>query len=409
VNNMYKERWLAEKLKKSLKVSSVLILTGARQTGKTTLLMNEPIFKTYKYFSLDDLDVLAQAQKDPSPIVSSARNIIIDEAQRVPKLLHSIKQAVDSDREKGRRFVLSGSANLLLLKSISETLAGRATYHTLFPFTYSEYHGGQKPEWLLKMFKKIYPQEKEIVSNPPPLTPVLFRGFLPPVLEFKPESSEEISMWWDGYIKTYLERDLRDLTQVASLTDFRAVMQLLALRTASLVDQSGISRDTGISQPTVHRYLNLLEASNLFVRLRPFTKIKSKSITKTPKGYFIDPGLAAHLAGYKDPSAMDEKFKGNLFESLILLNLLCLAEIYGMNVYFWRTKEGKEVDFILEYGRVILPLEVKMSNKVQYADLQNLLYFLRMNPQAVGGIVIYTGSDIQKLASNIFAIPWVML
>jgi predicted AAA+ superfamily ATPase len=159
----------------------------------------------------------------------------------------------------------------------------------------------------------------------------------------------------------------------------------------------------------VHRYLNLLEASNLFVRLRPFTKIKSKSITKTPKGYFIDPGLAAHLAGYKDPSPMDEKFKGNLFESLILLNLLCLAEIYGMNVYFWRTKEGKEVDFILEYGRVILPLEVKMSNKVQYADLQNLLYFLRMNPQAVGGIVIYTGSDIQKLASNIFAIPWVML
>ena len=409
MNNMYKERWLAEKLKKSLKVSSVLILTGARQTGKTTLLMNEPIFKTYKYFSLDDLDVLAQAQKDPSPIVSSARNIIIDEAQRVPKLLHSIKQAVDFDREKERRFVLSGSANLLLLKSISETLAGRATYHTLFPFTYSEYQGRQKPEWLLKMFKKIYPQEKEIVSNPPSLTPVLFRGFLPPVLEFKPESSEEISMWWDGYIKTYLERDLRDLTQVASLTNFRAVMQLLALRTASLVDQSGISRDTGISQPTVHRYLNLLEASNLFVRLRPFTKIKSKSITKTPKGYFIDPGLAAHLAGYRDSSAMDEKFKGNLFESLILLNLLCLAEIYGMNVYFWRTKEGKEVDFILEYGRVILPLEVKMSNKVQYADLQNLLYFLRMNPQAVGGIVIYTGSDIQKLASNIFAIPWVML
>ncbi|MBC7363285.1 MAG: ATP-binding protein [Candidatus Aminicenantes bacterium] len=406
---MYKERWLAEKLKKSLKVSSVLILTGARQTGKTTLLMNEPILKTYKYFSLDDLDVLAQAQKDPSPIISSARNIIIDEAQRVPKLLYAIKQAVDSDRGKGRCFVLSGSANLLLLKNISETLAGRATYHTLFPFTYSEYQGSQKPEWLLKMFKKIYPKEKEKVSTPPSLTPILFRGFLPPVLEFKPESYEEISMWWDGYIKTYLERDLRDLSQVSSLTDFRAVMQLLALRTASLVDQSGISRDTGISQPTVHRYLNLLEASNLFVRLKPFTKIKSKSITKTPKGYFIDPGLAAHLAGHKDPSAIDEKFKGNLFESLVLLNLLCLAEIYGMNVYFWRTKEGKEVDFILEYGRGVLPVEVKMSSKVQYADLQNLLHFLKMNPQAVGGVVIYTGSDIQKLASNIFAIPWVML
>lgn len=404
---MYKKRWLAEKLKKSLKVSRVLILTGARQTGKTTLLKNEPIFKDYKYFSLDDLDILTQAQKDPSPIISSARDIIIDEAQRSPKLLYSIKQVADN--EKGRRFVLSGSANLLLLKSISETLAGRATYHTLFPFTYSEYQGRQKPEWLLNMFKKIYPEEKEIVSNPPALSPVLFRGFLPPVLEFEPEFSEEISMWWNGYIKTYLERDLRDLSQVASLADFRVVMQLLALRTASIVDQSGISRDTGISQPTVHRYLNLLEASNLYVRLRPFIKIKSKSITKTPKGYFIDPGLAVQLAGYKDPSAIDEKFKGNLFESMVLLNLLCLAEIYGMNVYFWRTRDGKEVDFILEYGRAVLPVEVKMSNKVQYADLQNLLHFLSLNPQAVGGIVIYTGSDIKKLSSNIFAIPWVIL
>lgn len=404
---MYKKRWLAEKLKKSLKVSRVLILTGARQTGKTTLLKNEPIFKDYKYFSLDDLDILTQVHKDPSPIISSARDIIIDEAQRSPKLLYSIKQVADN--EKGRRFVLSGSANLLLLKSISETLAGRATYHTLFPFTYSEYQGRQKPEWLLNMFKKIYPEEKEIDSNPPALSPVLFRGFLPPVLEFEPEFSEEISMWWNGYIKTYLERDLRDLSQVASLADFRVVMQLLALRTASIVDQSGISRDTGISQPTVHRYLNLLEASNLYVRLRPFIKIKSKSITKTPKGYFIDPGLAVQLAGYKDPSAIDEKFKGNLFESMVLLNLLCLAEIYGMNVYFWRTRDGKEVDFILEYGRAVLPVEVKMSNKVQYADLQNLLHFLSLNPQAVGGIVIYTGSDIKKLSSNIFAIPWVIL
>ena len=188
-------------------------------------------------------------------------------------------------------------------------------------------------------------------------------------------------------------------------------MELLALRTDSIVDQTGISRDTGISQPTVHRYINLLEASHLFVRLRPFTKIKSKSITKTPKGYFIDTGIATHLAGYKDASTIDEKFKGHLFGSMILANLLTLADIWEMRIYFWRTRGGKEkeIDFVLEYGRKILPVEVKFSNKVNYSDIQNMLYFLSANPNAVGGIVIYNGDKIYRLSSNIFAIPWMML
>jgi len=256
------------------------------------------------------------------------------------------------------------------------------------------------------MFNKEYPKEKEII-NKLPIEQILFRGFLPPVLELK--NIEEITIWWNGYIKTYLERDLRDLSNVASLGDFRTVMELLALRTGSIIDQTGISQDTGISQPTVHRYINLLEASNLYIRLKPFAKIKSKSITKTPKGYFIDTGIATHFAAYRDPSTIDEKFRGNLFESMVLSNLLTIADIYGMNVYFWRTREGKEVDFILEYGRAILPIEVKLSNKVQYNDIQNILYFISLNPNAVGGIVIYNGNQIYRLSSNIFAIPWVML
>jgi len=143
---MYKKRWIVKKMQKSLNVGRVLILTGARQTGKTTLLKNEPIFKNYKYFSMDDLDTLTQAEKDPSPIISSAKDIIIDEAQRVSKVLFSVKQIVDN--EKDRHFILSGSANFLLLKNISETLAGRATYHILFPFAFSEYKGHEMPKWL---------------------------------------------------------------------------------------------------------------------------------------------------------------------------------------------------------------------------------------------------------------------
>lgn len=403
---MYKKRLIAEKMRKALKISRVLILTGARQTGKTTLLKNELPFKNYKYFSMDDLDTLAQAERDSSPILSSGKNIIIDEAQRVPKVLLSVKQIVDSN--ENRRFVLSGSANFLLLKNISETLAGRATYHTLYPFTFSELKRKAAPHWLLNMFKGEYLTERKIVSKPINSI-MLFRGFLPPVLEL--EEPEEISMWWDGYIKTYLERDLRSLSSVASLVDFREVMELLALRTGSIVDQTDISRNTGISQPTVHRYINLLEASHLFIRLRPFTKTKSKSITKTPKGYFIDTGIAARLSGYRNAGSIDDKFKGHLFESLILANLLALADIWDMRIYFWRTRGEKEreIDFILEYGKNALPIEVKLSNKVKYADIQNILYFISITPNAVGGVVVYGGDEIYRLSSNIFAIPWAML
>ncbi len=406
INKEYKKRWITEKMRRALGMSKVLILTGARQTGKTTLLKNESPFNEYRYFNMDDLDTLAQAEKDPYPILSSGKNIIIDEAQRVPKVLLAIKQIVDN--EKDRHFILSGSANFLLLKNISETLAGRATYFTLYPFTFSELKGRKVPYWLLNIFKGEYPEEKGIDSNLP-TTLILFRGFLPPVLKLR--NSEEISMWWDGYTKTYLERDLRNLSNISSLGDFRNVMELLALRTGSIVDQTGISRDTGISQPTVHRYINLLEASYLFVRLRPFTKIKSKSITKTPKGYFIDAGIATYLSGFREPNAIDEKFEGHLFESVILENLLTLTGIWGMNIYFWRTRGGKEkeVDFILEYGRKILPIEVKFKSKVNYGDIQNLIYFLSVNPNAVAGMVIYNGNKIYKLASNIFAVPWVML
>ncbi len=400
----YKKRWISAKMKKALNVSKVLILTGARQTGKTTLLRNEPPFSHYKYFTMDNLDILAQAEKDPYPMLSIDKNIIIDEAQRVPKVLLVIKQIVDENKDY--HFILSGSANFLLIKNISETLAGRASYFKLYPFTYSEMRGKNIPEWFINIFQERFPEEKEIRNNED-INWTLFRGFLPPLLYLK--NSEEISMWWDGYIKTYLERDLRDLSNVSSLADFRNLMELLALRTGSVIDQTGLSSDTGISQPTIHRYINLLETSHLFVKLRPFVKSKSKRITKRPKGYFIDTGLAAHLSGNRNHKDIDEKFKGHLFESMILENLLAISDILGINIYFWRTKAGREVDFILEYRRKVLAIEVKLSNKAKYEDIQNLLYFINETPNAIGGILIYNGNKIQKLTSNIFAIPWIML
>ena len=401
---MYKKRWIAQRLSTSLDFAKVIVLTGARQTGKTTLLKNESIFNDYKYFTLDDFDVLAQIEKDPFEILLSGEKVIIDEAQKSPKIMVAIKKIVDENAKTS--FVLSGSANLLLMKSVTESLAGRASYNILYPFVPAEWDGKYVPHWFIKLFDGEFPVDVTVKSSSS-LKKLLFRGFMPRLFEI--ETEEQIYLWWESYVRTYLERDLRDLSNISSLPDFRKVMELLALRTGSLVEQTGISNDTGISQPTVHRYLNILEESLLFTRLRPCTVNKSKSITKTPKGYFIDSGLAAYLAAIKSSRSLDDKFAGHLFEGMILLYLLSLAEIFHFKVNFFRKRIGGiEVDFVVELGHNAVGIEVKLADKVDFKDAKNLLHLKEYVPNMVAGVVVYNGNSIMKIAKDVIAIPWQM-
>jgi hypothetical protein len=401
---MYKKRWIAQRLSISLDFAKVIVLTGARQTGKTTLLKNESIFNDYKYFTLDDFDVLAQIEKDPFEILLSGEKVIIDEAQKSPKIMVAIKKIVDENAKTS--FVLSGSANLLLMKSVTESLAGRASYNILYPFVPAEWDGKYVPHWFIKLFDGEFPVDVTVKSSLS-LKKLLFRGFMPRLFEI--ETEEQIYLWWESYVRTYLERDLRDLSNISSLPDFRKVMELLALRTGSLVEQTGISNDTGISQPTVHRYLNILEESLLFTRLRPCTVNKSKSITKTPKGYFIDSGLAAYLAAIKSSRSLDDKFAGHLFEGMILLYLLSLAEIFHFKVNFFRKRIGGiEVDFVVELGHNAVGIEVKLADKVDFKDAKNLLHLKEYVPNMVAGVVVYNGNFITKIARDVIAIPWQM-
>jgi hypothetical protein len=401
---MYKERWIAQRLSTSLDFAKVIVLTGARQTGKTTLLKNESIFNDYKYFTLDDFDVLAQIENDPFEILLSGEKVIIDEAQKSPKIMVAIKKIVDENAKTS--FVLSGSANLLLMKSVTESLAGRASYNILYPFVPAEWDGKYVPHWFIKLFDGEFPVDVTVKSSLS-LKKLLFRGFMPRLFEI--ETEEQIYLWWESYVRTYLERDLRDLSNISSLPDFRKVMELLALRTGSLVEQTGISNDTGISQPTVHRYLNILEESLLFTRLRPCTVNKSKSITKTPKGYFIDSGLAAYLAAIKSSRSLDDKFAGHLFEGMILLYLLSLAEIFHFKVNFFRKRIGGiEVDFVVELGHNAVGIEVKLGDNVDFKDAKNLLHLKEYVPNMVAGVVVYNGNFITKIARDVIAIPWQM-
>lgn len=409
----YKPRWLADKLRMAAEFSPVIVLSGARQTGKSTLLRNEQPFNKWHYITFDDLDSLALARKRPDEILNISQHMVIDEVQKAPEFMHAVKKAVDKD--KSRRIVLSGSARLLLMKKVSESLAGRAVYYDLMPFSFGEMNGIRHGKWIEKFIStgnlpslniKDYIPGKEAAWN---LKQNLFRGFLPPVALLKKE--EHIAAWWKGYIKTYLERDLRDISEIAYLPDFRKLMELLALRTANILKQSDLARDAGLSQATAGRYINILEETSLIARVRPYSRNISKRLIKAPKVIVTDPGLAASLAGVAASAAISEQFLGALLESYIFLNLTARASLMDANVLYFRTQGGREreVDFVLEKGKSIMAVEVKLAKTVSVGDIENLLFLKDASRHFACGLVVYSGTEIKQLSQNIFAMPWFVL
>ena len=406
---IYKQRWIAEKMRDAVEFSPAIVLSGARQTGKSTLLKNEDPFRDWHYITFDDLDILSIAEKRPNDILNISKNIIIDEAQRSPAFMHAVKSAVDKD--KSRRIVLSGSANMLLMKRVSESLAGRAIYFNLLPFSFGECMERVPNRWLEKLLTKGKASETQDSYTPSDidLKFTLFRGFLPPVVSLKKEA--HIAMWLKAYEKTYLERDLREISEVSYLSDFKKVMELLAIRNASILKQSEVARDAGLSQATLGRYINILETTNLFMKLKPYSKNMSVRLIKSPKIFCIDTGLTVSLAGYLSSSAIPITFMGALLESYVLLTFIVMTSILGGEVFYFRTQGGKEkeVDLVIEKGNGVVAVEIKLSETVSAGDIKNLLFFKGVNNKFTAGLLIYTGREVKQLAHNIFAIPWDML
>ena len=383
----------------------MVVLTGARQVGKSTLLRRAEPFAGWKYFSLDDYDVLRQAQTEPQALWAGSHQIILDEVQKAPSLLPAVKQAVDLGREP-RHFVLSGSANLLLMRQVSESLAGRAVYFVLSPMTLGETHHQPAPTILSDLLEANWPTEGKTGSEIGDLAPLLLRGSMPALLPLSgPTAWVE---WWEGYVATYLERDLRQISQIDSLVDFRRVMELVALRTGQLLNQSEVARDAKISQPSVHRYLNLLEATHLVRRVPAFTSGRTARIVKSPKAFWADSGLSVFLAGYFDPAALQTARElGAFFENWVFHHLQVLAELLTprARLFFWRTSRGQEVDAVVEQGQRLLGIEIKMGETVHFADAEGLRSFLNEHPKAVGGVLIYRGREVRRLGERILAIP----
>ena len=405
----YYERWLTPLLQSAIVDHPVVVVTGARQVGKSTLLRHAAPFRAWRYHTLDNFDTLRQATAEPQSLWAGVEQVVLDEVQKAPALLSAIKQAVDQSGKR-LKFVLSGSANLLLMQQISESLAGRAVYYVLNPLTLGEIHGQPPSTLIQEALVGRWPAEMTHTAAVPDIAALLIRGFLPRLWAL--ERPEAWLRWWDGYVSTYLERDLRQVAQIDALADFRRVMELLALRSGQLINQSDLGRDAQISQSTAHRYLNLLEATHLFERLPAYTASHTTRLLKAPKAFWLDPGLAVFLAGYFDITALTASREfGSYFETMVFLHLRTLLSLMTprARLYFWRTQSGNEVDFVIEHGRRVLAIEVKMTDDPGYRHCEGLQKFLQTHPTAVGGLLVHCGNVTKRLTETIIAIPWTQL
>ncbi len=396
-------RLVASSLEDRLRVMPAVVVTGARQTGKSTLAQNLAPGDR-RYFSLDDLDVVDAARRDPEALVGGAQPVTLDEVQREPDLLRAVKRAIDRDRRPGR-FLLTGSANLLLMRQVSESLAGRASYLTLWPMTRREQMGlGRCGLWeeLLAARDEDWLDLLSAEPDKPEDWRVLARrgGFPTPAVHMR--TARERAIWFDGYVRTYLERDLQELSSIAALPDFRRLMRAACLRIGQLVNQTELGRDVALAQPTVHRYLNLLETSYLLVRLPAYAVNRTKRLIKSPKLYWGDTGVALHLGEGDEPGGAD-------FENLVLNDLLAWrdARLDRADVFYWRTAIGEEVDFVIEAGGRLLPIEVKGAARPRLNDAAHLRTFRsEYGKKARAGLLLHTGSTVEWLTPDVLAVPW---
>ncbi|MFA5863931.1 MAG: ATP-binding protein [Phycisphaerae bacterium] len=379
----------------------VVVLSGLRQSGKSTLLQNEPVLaRGHAYRTLDDFATLAAARANPESLLEGPA--ILDEVQRCPELLVAIKKSIDEQRRPGR-FILSGSANLALLGHVSETLAGRAGYFTLHPMTRRELRRTtDRQPFLMKFLSSpVLPSGKaEPVTEREVLTGGLPLACLGPKIN--------LDEWFRGYVQTYVERDVRQLSLITDLVAFRTLAQLAALRTGQVLVISTLARDAKLNAVTAGRYLDLLEASFLIHRLPPFLKNRSSRLIKSPKLCFSDSGLAAQMAGVTTlEPGRDDLLRGALFETYIAQNLAALLEAHlpDARLAYWHEQGRHEVDFVIEAGRKVFAVEVKAATRWRESDLSGLRAFLDRTSACVAAVLAYNGKEAVRLDDRLWAIP----
>jgi uncharacterized protein len=410
-------RLSASHVARAMRVMPVVVLTGARQTGKSTLVrvLTEPPDEStrdtrasddYQYVTLDTPAVLGRARDDPEAFVRQAECLVIDEVQHEPALLGAIKAAVDADHpRRPGRFILTGSANILLMRRVNESLAGRAVYVTLHPLTRREQLGlgacGRWQELLETPARHWRDFALADIAPEEDWRDLARRGGYPPAA-YDLDADADRRLWFDGYIQTYLRRDVPELLAITSLPDFDRVLRALAIHIGTLVNQTALARDHGVAQTTVQRYVNVLETSYQLVRLPAYTVNRAKQLVKSPKYYWSDTGLALALAHNTEPT-------GAHLENLIVSDLLAWrdARMQPPEIFHWRTQKGTEVDVVIQDGGAVIPIEIKMTTQPSTNHIASLRAFLtEYSDRAVGGLLLHAGQDTFWIGEGILAVPW---
>jgi uncharacterized protein len=392
---------------KALGAMPVVAVMGMRQSGKTTLVRDLLPGRGRAYRSFDDFGILAQANENPESLFADAP-ITFDEAQRAPGIFLSIKKSVDSSRKNGT-FLLTGSTNILLLKSVSDSLAGRAVYLELMPFCPAEFvSDAAMPDLIDRLFDPKFSFQDWPGSTPDWRPWLLKGGFYSSVTA---ASSENRDFWFTGYVQAYLERDLRQISQIDQLPDFQKVMRFAALRTGRLINQTEIARDAAIPQPTCHRYLNLLEAGYQISRLPVYAVNQAKSLIKAKKLFWNDCGLAAWLSNIRSPGDLAKRpdlgfwFEQALFQTF---HSWIAMDPLRRKAYYWRDNRGREVDLIIEKDDRIIACEIKSSSTAMPDDAKNLNAFTtslgKHRERLARSIVFYGGASNRTLDDNCVAL-----
>lgn len=402
---MYK-RNITNNLTDALADTPVVFLRGARQTGKSTLvrMIAEGRYPA-RYVTLDNAGILSAASADPAGFIAGIEKpVVIDEAQRVPELFLAIKEDVDRHRLPGR-YLLTGSADVLTVPRVADALAGRMEVLTLWPLSIGEIKGSDE-----NIVDLLFNPDFAHRCHPKPafdLAGSLIAGGFPEPLQ---RSARRRFAWFESYITTILDRDIRDLTQIQDLAAVPRLLNLLAWRTATLHNQSEISRSGGIPNSTLSRYMALLKTTFLVQELPAWSSNMGKRLVKAPKLFMVDTGLACHLLGIDEEGfRQGGETAGRVFENFVALELFKHASWSDepVRLYHFRSQTGREVDCVLEGRRGnVVGVEVKLSATLSPQDFSGLRILREhLGEKFVRGVIIYTGNEIVPFAENLHAVP----
>lgn len=410
MNNSYKyQRFSEQLLLEAIEDTPVILIHGSRQCGKTTLAMQVGEKLGYHYISFDDDNQCQAALTDPVGFIQSLPEFtILDEIQRVPNLFTSIKASVDKNRKAGR-FILTGSANVMLLPKLADSLAGRIEILQLRPLSQAEL-ANKRPSFLKQLFNANF--DESISQNQYPrlgekLANIISAGGYPAALART--STKRRNAWYRDYINTLIQRDVKDLARIQKLDLLPKLLTLAAGQTGRLFNASDLASPFSVSRPTIKEYLTLLEQVFLIEQLTPWHSNRLSRLIKTPKLHITDTGLACALLGIDGKTLWQDKpFLGQLLETFIYQELRKYADWHDqhLNFYHFRNKDKIEVDIIIEQGRLIAGIEIKASSTVTASDFKGLNKLKDSSGNSFrAGVVFYDGENILPFGEKLFAIP----